>query len=89
MAEWMNSIPVGIAAYLGGVLTKPLQDWIADKREERKLRKVLYSEIAEAIGRFVNFQIDLRANHDTINYIETTVQYFAKFPCYEIGRAHV
>jgi len=48
-----------------------------------KTEKILYTEIAEAIGRFVNFQEDLRADHDTINYIEVTAKHLAKFPCYE------
>lgn len=43
-------MPIGALAaalaYVGGVLTKPLQDFILDRRDRTRLRKTLYSELA-------------------------------------------
>ncbi|HEV2175609.1 MAG TPA: hypothetical protein VGW33_00165 [Terriglobia bacterium] len=52
--DWWHSpvfqvILTGVA-YIGGVLTKPLQDWVATKQEERNVRQSLYAELARNLN---------------------------------------
>ena len=82
MADFLLSTGIAGIGYVAGILSKPIQEWIADKRDEKKLRKILYTEMAEAIGRSV-----VTRNNPLVNkYASDGMDYllnFGKFPCYE------
>lgn len=54
MGDWWHSVPfqtiVTVVAYLGGVLTKPLQNYIDAKQKGRALRNALYVELASNLN---------------------------------------
>lgn len=50
-----GSIATAALAYVGGVLTKPLQDHLSALRKQRDIKRCLYSEVARLISRYERF----------------------------------
>ena len=51
----LGGVATAAIAYIGGVLTKPLQDHFAFMRRKHDLRVCLYSEIGTVCSRYVRF----------------------------------
>ena len=46
MNEWILSVGSAAIAYIGGILTKPLQTIIDENRQRKQLKTALYAELA-------------------------------------------
>jgi hypothetical protein len=78
---WWKGI-AGLGLYVGGILTRPIQDWINQRRENIILRRALYLEIARVINEVAH--ILTVAKGDNID--EYHAKQFIKrvsFKCYE------
>lgn len=86
MADWWHSVPfqmiVAAAAYLGGVITKPLQNYIETKQKEKRLQNALYVESASNLnflGRIYRETEGKKGKFPSLN----TLTPFLCFECFE------
>jgi hypothetical protein len=83
MNEWIQTGIVGVIAYLSGILSKPLQDWISEKRELHKLKIAMYSEIANTLD-FIALTINsLKRKEFGIEILDVFKDDIKEFICYK------
>ena len=75
-----------LAGYAGGVLTKPLQSWIDERRERANLRKALYVEMAAILSKYFYIVEELRRDASFSNYWEVYVKGLWPNQCFELAR---
>jgi hypothetical protein len=82
MLDW-TSIPVGVAAYLGGLISKPIQGWYEDRRERARLRQALYVEMANLLSRIVLTLQELDRDPKIAEHFDIYANHLWPCRCYE------
>lgn len=80
------SVGGALAVYAGGVLTKPLQSWIDERRERANLRKALYVEMAGILSKYFYIVEQLRLDASLSNHWEVYVKGLWPDQCFELAR---
>lgn len=76
-----------ILTYIGGVLSKPLQSWIDERRERNNLRKALYVEMARLLSKYYYLIEELRRDPSLRNYWEAYITDLTTSQCFELAKA--
>jgi hypothetical protein len=82
MSDLISTGIIGFAAYLGGIVTKPVQDWINERRECYRLRRAIYREIAGIINQIQRTLNCVENNKNTLYWLERFIEGL-NFECYE------
>lgn len=88
MADWLTALGGAGVAYVGGVLTKPLQTWIEERRERRRLRKALYVEMGTILSHCHYVIGELRRDVSISNYWDIYLKGLWPSHCFEMARAN-
>lgn len=86
MAEWLTPGATAIAGYLGGLFTKPIQNWWEERRQARRLRKALYVEIAGLMSHCQHYIDELHRDRATVTFWQVYMDTLCPCRCFETAK---
>jgi hypothetical protein len=86
MNEWIISAGGAAVAYVGGLLTKPLQTHYQERRDSDQLRRALYVEISGTISHISLTVEELKRDPTIGNYIDIYVKKLWPCQCFEFAK---